>query len=185
MLSNLHSRVVGKISTPAYYIYRLCIFPVVTFYVSLLFLALSCAWQVPFTRFFGPAGYVIYWMLSWCAMMAFGLVIDNIHNVVGQPLTSIFFIFWVISNVATGFLPIELLSNFYRWGLAWPLRHALIGSRAVIYGTNNLLGLNFGVLLAWIAVSLALLPLTVFWQMRKQRDHIQKQQREIMDRRSS
>jgi len=61
-----------------------------------------------------------------------------------NPSPPVFFVFWVISNVATGFYPIELLSNFYKWGLALRLRHDLIGAKAILFGTNNLLGLTSG-----------------------------------------
>lgn len=76
----------------------------------------------------------------------------------------------------------ELLSNFYLWGLAWPLRHNLIGSKAVIFGTKNLLGLNFGVLLAWCGVSVVLQPFTIWVQLRKKKDVVRKNRREVLER---
>jgi len=32
-------------------------------------------------------------------------------------------IFWVISNVSTGFYSLDLSPRFYYWGYAWPLHH--------------------------------------------------------------
>lgn len=101
---------------------------------------------------------------------------------VGPPFTPVFFVFWVISNVSTGFYPVELLSNFYLWGLAWPLRHNLIGAKAIILGTKNLLGLNFGVILAWVAIGLVLLPVTVRLQIHKKKAVWDKQRQELLDR---
>lgn len=115
-------------------------------------------------------------------MMAFGLVVENVHNVVGLPFTPVFFVFWVISNVSTGFFPVELLSNFYRWGLAWPLRHVLIGGKAIIFGTKNELGLNFGVLLAWIAVSIVLQWFTVDFQLRKKKSNVESNKKEVLEK---
>jgi hypothetical protein len=172
----------GKISTIRYYIYRMLLLPTVYFFLSLLYLALSCAWQIRFDKFFGASGYVIYWMLTWLSMMSFGLVIENVNSVLGQPWTPVFFVFWVISNVATGFYPIELLSNFYKWGLAWPLRHNIIGAKAILFGTKNLLGLNFGVLIAWVAVSVGLQPFTIWVQLRKSREKVEKSRREVLER---
>lgn len=182
MFNTLNESIMGKISTIRYYIYRMLLFPVLYFFLSLLYLALSCLWQIRFGKFFGASGYIIYWMLTWAAMMSFGLVIDNINNVFGQPWTPVFFVFWVITNVATGFYPIELLSNFYNWGLAWPLRHDLIGAKAIIFGTKNVLGLNFGVLVAWVAVSIALQPFTIWVQMRKNKEKVEKNRREVLER---
>ena len=115
-------------------------------------------------------------------MMAFGLAVENVNNLLGMPFTPVFFVFWVISNVATGFFPIELLSNFYLWGLAWPLRQVLIGGKAILFGTKNLLGLNFGVLIAWVAVSMALQPFSIWVQMRKQKGQIEAHRREVLER---
>ena len=50
-------------------------------------------------------------------MLALGLPVENIQNAFGPPWTPIFLIFWVISNVTTGFFPNEILSNFYKWGM--------------------------------------------------------------------
>jgi len=182
MFNALNEAMMGKISTIRYYIYRMTLLPVLYFFLSLLYLALSCAWKIRFDKFYGASGYVIYWMLSWVAMMAFGLAVENVNNVLGPPFTPVFFVFWVISNVATGFFPIELLSNFYLWGLAWPLRHDLIGAKAILFGTKNLLGLNFGVLIAWVAVSLALQPFTIWVQLRKKKQQVQAKRREVLER---
>ncbi|PBP25870.1 hypothetical protein BUE80_DR003154, partial [Diplocarpon rosae] len=182
MFGALNEAMMGKVSLVRYYIYRMTILPVLYFFLSLLYLALSCAWKIDFGKFFGASGYVIYWMLSWVAMMAFGLAVENVNNVLGQPFTPVFFVFWVISNVATGFYPVELLSSFYKWGLAWPLRHDLIGAKAIIYGTKNLLGLNFGVLIAWVAVSLILQPFTIWLQLRKNKKQVDAHRREVLER---
>ena len=181
MLNVLHEMMMGKVPIIRYYIYRMLIFPVVYFFLSLLYLALSCAWKIIFSKFYGASGYVIYWMLSWASMTAFGLAVENVNNLVGMPATAVFFVFWVISNVTAGFFPIEALSNFYKWGLAWPLRHSLIDAKAILFGTKNQIGLNFGVLLSWIGVSLALQPFTIWVQMRR-RQAAEASKRQILER---
>ncbi|KAI9650519.1 hypothetical protein NHQ30_000535 [Ciborinia camelliae] len=128
------------------------------------------------------SGYPIYWMLSWVSMTAFGLTIENFNNILGMPFTPVFFVFWVISNVTTGFYPTEILSNFYKWGIVWPLRHDIMGARAIIYGTKNNLRQNFGVLMGWVLISLLLLPGTVWVQMRKKRVMIEEKNRVVLER---
>lgn len=182
MFDKLNEAMMGKLRKRTYYIWRIALLPTVYFFLSLLYLALSCAWKIRFDKYFGGVGYLIYWMLTWCSMMAFGLVVENVNNALGPPFTPVFFVFWVISNVATGFYPVELLSNFYKWGLAWPLRHNLIGAKAIIFGTKNLLGLNFGVVIAWVAVSLLLLPFTVRLQIHHKQAVWDKQEKELMER---
>jgi hypothetical protein len=182
MFDKLNEAMMGKVPLLRYYIFRMALYPTLYFFLSLLYLALSCMWQVKFNQFYGSAGYVIYWMLSWVSMMAFGLAVENVNNVLGPPFTPVFFVFWVISNVATGFYPVELLSNFYLWGLAWPLRHDLIGAKALLFGTKNLLGLNFGVIIAWVAVSIVLQPFTIWIQMRKKKGDIEAHKRQVLER---
>lgn len=116
------------------------------------------------------------------SMIAFGLFVENFNNVLGQPFTPVFFVFLIISNIATGFYPVELLSNFYKWGLAWPLRHNLIASKAILFGTKNVMGLNFGVILAWVALGLALQPFTIWLQMKRLKKNVEKNRKEVLER---
>ncbi|KAM3087854.1 hypothetical protein ACMFMG_001920 [Clarireedia jacksonii] len=182
MFDKLSDTIMGNIPTRSYYIYRIIILPTVYFFLSLFYLCLSCVWHISFSKFYGGSGYVLYWMLSWISMMAFGLCIENINNILGMPFTPVFFVFWVISNVTTGFYPTEMLSNFYKWGIVWPLRHDMMGARAIIYGTKNTLRENFGVLLGWVIISLLLLPGTVWLQLRKKRAVLEKKKGEVLER---
>ncbi|ESZ98326.1 hypothetical protein SBOR_1319 [Sclerotinia borealis F-4128] len=182
MFDKLSDTIMGNIATSTYYIYRLTILPFVYLFLSLFYLTLSCMWHIPFSLHFGPAGYPLYWMLSWISMMAFGLTIENINNLLGMPFTPVFFVFWVISNVTTGFYPTEMLNDFYKWGIVWPLRHDMMGARAIIYGTKNTLRQNFGVLIAWVLVSLLLMPGTVWLQMRKKRVGAEEKRRVVLER---
>ncbi|KAF7928545.1 uncharacterized protein EAE98_005601 [Botrytis deweyae] len=169
MFDKVSDTIMGTIPMNIYYVYRLAVLPIVFLFLSLFYLTLSCMWHIPFSLHFGPAGYPLYWMLSWISMMAFGLTIENVNNILGMPFTPVFFVFWVISNVTTGFYPTEMLNDFYKWGIVWPLRHDMMGARAIIYGTKNTLRQNFGVLIGWVLISLLLMPGTLWVQMRKKR----------------
>lgn len=86
MFDKLNEAMMGKIKSRTYFIWRMVLLPTVYFWLSLLYLALSCAWHIRFDHFFGGVGYFIYWMLSWCSMMAFGLVVENVNNALGKHL---------------------------------------------------------------------------------------------------
>jgi hypothetical protein len=58
----------------------------------------------------------------------------------------------------------------------------LIGSKAIVFGTKNLLGLNFGVLISWIGVSVALQPLTIWVQMRRRKQAIEANKKQVLER---
>jgi Protein of unknown function (DUF3533) len=93
----------------------------------------------------GRATFVIYWMLSFLGMAALGLACENVAMLIGQPWTALWLIFWVLTNVATGFYALELAPSFYQWGYLWPLRQIVYASRTLLFGTRNRLRFNFGI----------------------------------------
>ncbi|KZP19996.1 hypothetical protein FIBSPDRAFT_827555 [Athelia psychrophila] len=116
------------------------------FFISLMYSVLSLAYLVPFDRTFGKAGFVIYWMMNFCAMTALGLALECVLS----------------ANVSVSFYPIEALPGIFRYGYASPFYNVSRAVRTILFNTKNDLALNFGVQLAWIGVSLVTLPLVQF-----------------------
>ncbi|KAG2078806.1 hypothetical protein BDR04DRAFT_997002 [Suillus decipiens] len=119
------------------------------FFISLMYSLLSLAFGVPFSRNFGHAGFVIYWMMSWCSMSA--LRIDMLTT-----------------NVSVAFYPIEILPAVFRYGFAMPFYNVSSTVRAIIFGTKNQIGLNFGVQFSWIVISCITLPIFQWLVRRRQ-----------------
>lgn len=107
------------------------------FFLSFFYSLVSLAFKIPFSNSpapdtvgaFNPNAYhrgsfVVFWMLNWVGMTALGFPCENMAMVLGMPWSSLFLIFWVISNVATGFYTVDLAAGFYRWGYAWPLHRS-------------------------------------------------------------
>lgn len=84
----------------------------------------SHVWPEKNPTAFGKGTFVIYWMTNWISMCAFGLASENMAMLLGTPWTALWLIFWIISNVATGFYPLALASPFYKWGYAWPMHNS-------------------------------------------------------------
>jgi Protein of unknown function (DUF3533) len=108
------------------------------FLLSLFYSLVSLAFQIPFSNqpashtwgalnanAYGKGSFVVYWMLNWVGMTALGLPSENMAMILGLPYAALWLIFWVISNVATSFYALDLESDFYRWGLAWPLNRSM------------------------------------------------------------
>ena len=108
------------------------------FFLSLSYSLVALAFQVPFSNpsasstepainpnAYGKGTFVVYWMVNFCGMAALGLACENVAMALGQPWTALWLIFWVISNVSTGFYSIDLSPAFYRWGYAFPLHHGM------------------------------------------------------------
>jgi hypothetical protein len=156
--------------------WRYCATVASYFFLSLVYSLVSLAFLMPMdaapgshvwpTRnpnAYGHATFVVYWMGNWVGMTAFGLASENMAMLLGTPWTAIWLIFWVISNVATGFYALELAPAFYRWGYAWPMHNIVELTRGVLFDLHPRIGLNFGVLFAWCALDTALFPLCCYY----------------------
>lgn len=98
----------------------------------------------------GPASFPVYWMLNFAGTMALGFPCENVGMIVGFHWFALWLIFWVITNIAVTFYAIPLAPQFYRCGYAWPVTHIVDGSRTIPFDTHSRLGLDFGVLAAWV-----------------------------------
>ncbi|KAJ5835249.1 hypothetical protein N7447_001275 [Penicillium robsamsonii] len=153
------------------------------FFLSLSYSLVSLAFQITFDNgsasdvlsstdpnAYGRGSFVVFWMLNWVGMAALGFPCENMAMILGFPWSSFFLIFWVITNVATGFYAIDLAPGFYKWGYAWPLHRIVEAMRTILFDTHSRIGLDFAVLFIWIAVSLAVYPFAAFimrWKMKR------------------
>ncbi|KAF7981868.1 hypothetical protein HWV62_31427 [Athelia sp. TMB] len=137
------------------------------FWVSLMYALVSLAFRVPFGRTLGRAGFVIYWMMSFCAMSALGLALEVAVTLLTMRFVPFFLILWIIANVSVSYYPIEALPGIFRYGYATPFYNVSRAVRTLLFNTKNELGLNFGVQLAWVGLSLVTLPLAQAYMWRR------------------
>jgi hypothetical protein len=162
------------------------------FFLSLVYSLVSLAFLMPMNcpsaspiepaanpNAYGRGTFPVYWMINWVGMCALGLASENMAMLLGTPWTALWLIFWVISNVATGFYNLELASDFYRWGYAWPIHngkpisHHLVScakdppvaelTRQTLFDLHPRTGQNFGILFAWVIIGTALFPICCFY----------------------
>jgi hypothetical protein len=78
--------------------------PIITyFWLSLMYSMLSLAFGVPFSRKFGHSGFLIYWMMSWCGMMALGLALEAMFTLLTLRFIPFFLVLWIISELLQRF----------------------------------------------------------------------------------
>ncbi|KAJ7654865.1 hypothetical protein B0H17DRAFT_956677 [Mycena rosella] len=128
------------------------------FVLSLFYTLLSRAFQLPFDRNFGRAGFVIFWMLSYLGMLACGLAVEAMITLLTIRFIPFFLLIWIISNVAVCVFPLQVLPIVYRYGYAAPFYNISRAVRSIVFRTKNDLGLNFGILIAWVVISCITLP---------------------------
>ncbi|TFK54205.1 hypothetical protein OE88DRAFT_1732894 [Heliocybe sulcata] len=155
---------------------RLAVPPSLYFPISLNYALVSLAFQVPFNRQFGRGGFVIFWMLAWVGMTALGLAVEALVTILTPKFIPFFLVLWLIANVSVSFYPIELLPTIFRYGYAAPFYNVSRAVRTLVFRTRNQVGLNFGVLFAWIAISCITIPLFQWFMRRKAVMEYRKQQ---------
>lgn len=163
------------------------------FFMSLAYSFVSLAFQIPFSNSkapdtsvsnnpdaYGHGTFVVYWMVNWVGMSALGLACENVAMIIGQPWTAMWLIFWVISNVSTSFYSLDLSPKWFYWGYAWPLHNIVEASRSLLFDLHSRIGLNFGVLFAWVAINSLLFPGCCYfmrWKMMKAKKAESKKQK--------
>ncbi|KAJ7812650.1 hypothetical protein B0H14DRAFT_2523275 [Mycena olivaceomarginata] len=138
---------------------------ILSFFI-LFYTLLSRAFQLPFDRHFGSAGLVIFWMLNWMGMLACGLALEAMITLLTTRFVPFFLIIFIITNVSVSVYPLAVLPHIYRYGYAFPFYNISRAVRSIVFRTKNDVGMNFGILIAWVALSCITLPLFQ-WFMRR------------------
>ncbi|KAF5386486.1 hypothetical protein D9757_005894 [Collybiopsis confluens] len=99
-------------------------------------------------------------------MLSLGLALEAMFTLLTIRGVPFFLILLIIGNVSVCFMPIDVLPHIYRYGYAFPFYNISCAVRTILFGTKNKLGLNFGILLVWTAISCITLPLFQ-WMMRR------------------
>ncbi|KAL6709658.1 hypothetical protein ACN47E_001086 [Coniothyrium glycines] len=177
----VHMKYLSPKGHPPLHFYQLIIWRYVAtvasyFLLSLIYSFVSLAFLMPVSRqpashvwparnpnAYGNGTFVVYWMGNWIGMIAFGLASENMAMLLGTPWTALWLIFWVISNVATGFYALELAPAFYHWGHAWPMHNIVELTRSILSNLHPRVGLNFGILAAWVVVDSLLFPVCCYY----------------------
>lgn len=101
----------------------------------------------------GRAGFVVFWTLTYLTFLAIELALQALFSLLTIRWSPLALIGWIILNITSSFLPIELMQPFYRWGRAWPFRLNVEASKITFYDTEprHQLGMYMGDLMAWDA----------------------------------
>ncbi|KAF7298490.1 DUF3533 domain-containing protein [Mycena kentingensis (nom. inval.)] len=116
-----------------------------------------------------PPASPIFWMLNFIGMLACGLALEAMLTLLTIRFVPFFLILWIIANVAAAVYPIQALPHIYRYGYGFPVYNISRAVRAIVFGTKNELGMNFGVLFAWIVLSCLTISLFQWFVRRRAR----------------
>jgi hypothetical protein len=141
------------------------------FFMSWIYSFVSLAFQVPFSRYYGDGGFVLYWISSFLGMTALGLAVEALITVLTPRFIPYFLLLWIITNVSVAFFPIQVLPGIFRYGYAMPFYNVGQIVRTLLFDTKNHLGRNYGILIAWTALScFTMALLTIVMRRKEMRD---------------
>ncbi|CAN3368338.1 nitrosoguanidine resistance protein Sng1p [Diutina catenulata] len=160
--AELHKEVAQtKMKKPHYLAYRILSSFLSYFILSLVYSLVSLAFQMDFTRAFGRAGFVVYWMTNFLTMCAVGTTTEvaaHLLIIAFPPLLGFWLMFWILSNVAPTFTPMALTAKFYRYGYAMPIHNAYEITKIIFFNTyRGAMGRAYGIIVAWVVISNVLL----------------------------
>ncbi|KAF8886305.1 hypothetical protein BD779DRAFT_1530650 [Infundibulicybe gibba] len=147
------------------------------FILSLFYSLLSVAFRLPLDRVFGRCGFLVFWMLNWTGMLSVGLALDSLLTVMGPSFLPFFMILWIIANVSVCFLPIDTLPGVFHYGYGFPFYRISTATRTIVFGTKKSLGLDFGVLIAWVVLSCITMSFFQWLVRRRQSRQIERETR--------
>jgi hypothetical protein len=104
---------------------------------QLFYAFISLAFETPFNRWFGPSGFVIYWMMSFCAMSALGFATESAITALTPRFFPFFLLLWIVSNVSVCFFPIQALPAIFSYGYAMPFYNVSRTVRTIVFNTKN------------------------------------------------
>ncbi|KAG8987043.1 hypothetical protein FRB90_003624 [Tulasnella sp. 427] len=128
--------------------------------------------NLPFKLTFGAkysyaGGFFLFWIFVYMGMSALGLSVEAMITLLTPRFAAYFLVALIIFNVSVASVPIVLQPGFYRWGYGFPVFNLAQAIRTIIFNTKNKMGLNAGVLLAWIVLSSITIPIFTWLTRRK------------------
>ncbi|KAH3674952.1 hypothetical protein WICPIJ_009397 [Wickerhamomyces pijperi] len=160
--NDVHGILIPYLRPGWYLLYRIAFNHINFLFVSIFICSVSAIYQVDFTRAFGKGGFCVYWMTTYLTLAAVGGANENMALLIfafDPKLLSFWLISFVILNVSPSFSPMALTNVFYRYGYSMPIHHSNEIYKVIFMNLwKGQLGLNFGVLCAWIVLNTLLLP---------------------------
>ncbi|CCE62179.1 hypothetical protein TPHA_0C00220 [Tetrapisispora phaffii CBS 4417] len=160
-----HGLVAQKMRPLPYLVYRFVIMSATLFILSLFFSTISAIYQVDFTKAFGKGGFVVYWMTTFLTMMALGGANENMVGLlvsIDAAYLAMWIITFIIVNISSSFFPMVLSNNFYRFGYMTPVHQAIDLYKVIFLDlSKHKMGRNYGILVAWIGINTALMPIFI------------------------
>ncbi|RCK66467.1 Nitrosoguanidine resistance protein SNG1 [Candida viswanathii] len=136
-------------------------------FISLAFIVLNTAFQLPFSGAFGHSGFLVIWMFAFLLMSSIGSLIEILVLVafaLKPALLGFVLLYMVVLNISPVLAPIALCPSFYRYGYTMPLKNFYDLVQVAYFDSwKGIMGRNIGILIAWVVVTNAMMPFVFKW----------------------
>lgn len=177
----LYGAIAPNIPPMQYIILRMILSQVMYLFISLAFTCLNAAFQISMNATW-KGGFGVFWMVSYMTMSAVGGANQNVSLILFAtfpPLMGFWMLFFVMLNISATFAPIPLCPEFYRFTYAMPIKNAYELMKIVLFDTTRRdIGRNVGILIAWMILNMALLPVCIMFFATMMKRKTIKEQRE-------
>ncbi|CAH2355916.1 nitrosoguanidine resistance protein Sng1p [[Candida] railenensis] len=168
---SIHTYIATKISGGGYIAFRMLVSQISYLFLALAFVVLNTAFQISPSKTFGKSGFLVIWAWIYLLMSSLGSFIEalGLIMVIYKPqLIGFVLLFVAVINVAPVVSPIVLCPPFYRYGYAMPV-HAAYDLMHVAYFNSwkGRVGLDIGIMIAWMIISNIALPFVMRWMGEK------------------
>lgn len=158
----IHMYVAAKVKGVRYLIYRIVTTQISYVVLSLSYVVLNLAFGMKTDVTFGKAGFLVVWAFGYLTMSSLGSLIEVLGLLVlliKPPLIGFVFLIVAVLNVAPTIAHPDLCPRFFRYGYAMPVRNSYdLVSVAYFNSYKGRVGLNIGIMVAWILATNAVLP---------------------------
>lgn len=175
-LAPIHMYVGLKLKGWPFVIFRILTGQGAYFVLSLAYVLLDTAFQVPYNKAFGNLGFLVIWAIAFLTMSLVGLLIEILVLlcVILKPaMIGVALLFVAVLNLAPTITPIYLCPTFYRYGYAMPVYNSYHLMQVAYFNSwKGHMGREIAILVAWIVVTICAMPFALKWvsiQMLKNR----------------
>ncbi|KAG9019841.1 hypothetical protein FRB90_003430 [Tulasnella sp. 427] len=122
--------------------------------LSLSYAMISLPFKVTFgAKYSYAGGFFLFFLYVYMGMAALGLSTEAMVTLLTPRFIANFLLILIIYNVSVAAVPIVMQPSFYRWGYGFPVFNLSQTVRTIIFNTKSHLGVNAGVLIAWIVLN--------------------------------
>lgn len=161
----------SKVTGAPFIIFKILTTQISYIFISLGYVILNTAFQLPFNVTFGHSGFLVLWCFAFLLMSSVGGIIEVLVLIcfaTTPPFLGFVLVYMVVINLSPTISPLVLCPKFYRYGYAIPLKNFYDLLQVSYFNAWKAhVGRNVGVLIAWIVVSNACLPFAMKWLAHK------------------